>query len=316
MAALSHYISVLSTACLVFTNILSASAAFIFPAQGRASLTHYDMPYDYVASCGCVGLSTKYPTAALNALAYASSESYGPQCYRLTLESTPYSPPPPKGNGAFFDESDGSAPSVVVKITDACPLPPKDALAWCSQTAAKPTYNLVNSSVHFDLAYPSIAIRRDFFPTDDGRDYGAWWVRYALVDCQAWAGYNDDQSWGSDWAQQGSACCPLRPHVDPASSSATTRQSIATSYDANANERTCPSYSDQVGSVLSYDEMVAQIPNTANLDSKKEGTVQTNGAWSFFQDAFFWSSAPQDHDRRVDLEDWQALGTPLLLRTA
>ncbi|UZJ57480.1 hypothetical protein CBS101457_006800 [Exobasidium rhododendri] len=298
------------------------SDSFTTPAQGNATLTHYDLPFDYVASCGCVGLSTRYPTAAINDLAYGSSNSYGPacgQCYRLTLISTPFSPPPPEGNGVVFnsfadDTSDKpTAPTVVVKVTDACPLGGE----WCSQTVQKPT-NSLNSSIHFDLAWPSTALSKDFFPTDGGRDYGAWWTEFAVVDCQEWAGYDDVEAWGSDWSQQSSACCPLRPHQSDdsgvKSSTISDRRSTPIdfdSYDVEANEKICPSYSEQIALKLSYDDMIAQVPNTSNVASRKEeGIGLANGAWSFYQGAFFWSDRNIDREAKVYLEDWQGIVGP------
>jgi len=48
-----------------------------YPASGYATMTHYTMPQGYIASCGCTGASTNYPTAALSQMAYGSSVSYG-----------------------------------------------------------------------------------------------------------------------------------------------------------------------------------------------------------------------------------------------
>jgi hypothetical protein len=55
-----------------------------YPPGGRATLTHYSLPTDYVAACGCTPASTHYPTAALSQMAFGSSTAYG-QC--------PLSPP-------------------------------------------------------------------------------------------------------------------------------------------------------------------------------------------------------------------------------
>ena len=53
-------------------------AQFIdYPDFGPASLTHYDLPTNFVAACGCTPASTHYPTAALSQLAYGSSAGYG-----------------------------------------------------------------------------------------------------------------------------------------------------------------------------------------------------------------------------------------------
>ena len=55
-----------------------ASAQWIdYLDNGPASLTHYDLPLDFVAACGCTPESTHYPTAALSQMAYGSSADYG-----------------------------------------------------------------------------------------------------------------------------------------------------------------------------------------------------------------------------------------------
>jgi hypothetical protein len=285
------------------------TASCLSPApSGRATLTHYDLPYKYIASCGCVGLSTRHPTAALNSYTYGSNESYGPSCgvcYRLSLESTPLAPPPPDGTGIAFAANDTKAPSVVVKITDDCPL----SGDWCTQTPQRPT-NSLGSTLHFDLAWPSRAISDDFFPTDQGRDYGVWWAQYSVVDCIEWSGYNDQEAVGSDWAQQSSACCPLRPTLNLATPNIT----------LSANEQHCPSYSNQVSQRLSNDEMYAQVPNTSNILSK-DIDDQSNGAWALFHSGIFssWSwlglhRYDTDDSPTMTLHDWQAIGIPPLLR--
>jgi len=53
-------------------------AAWIdYAPSGSATLTHYGLPRDYVASCGCTPASTHYPTAALSQMAYGSSTAFG-----------------------------------------------------------------------------------------------------------------------------------------------------------------------------------------------------------------------------------------------
>ena len=48
-----------------------------YPDHGPASLTHYNLPTDFIAACGCTAESTHYPTAALSQMAYGSSADYG-----------------------------------------------------------------------------------------------------------------------------------------------------------------------------------------------------------------------------------------------
>ncbi len=56
---------------------LNAAAWIDYAPDGLATLTHYTLPKDYIASCGCTPSSTHYPTAALSQMAYGSSNSYG-----------------------------------------------------------------------------------------------------------------------------------------------------------------------------------------------------------------------------------------------
>ncbi|KAF8635228.1 hypothetical protein AX17_004003 [Amanita inopinata Kibby_2008] len=127
-----------------------------YPTAGLATLTHYDLPRDYIASCGCVPGSTHYPTAALSQLAYGSNASYGPacgKCFKLTLlnpvvADPPFKPPVTK--------------SVVVKVTDLCPFAKG---GWCGGTSSKP--NSAGAFLNFDLAFPSQAIPADFFPSNE-----------------------------------------------------------------------------------------------------------------------------------------------------
>lgn len=247
---------------LLLVWIRAALAAVDFSASGYASLTHYDLPLDYVASCGCVGRSTFYPTAALNRYAYGSNTSFGPACgtcFEVRLVSTPLAapPPPPGSNGPYGDGiyfnasqvSSGSTPSLVVKIIDLCP---GAGGPWCNSTRldnGTVAGNRLGFDVHFDLAWPSKGISKNFFPGD--HDYGVWNVSYAAVSCQRWAGWNDRAALGSDWAQQSSACCPNNPPPSGADAS-------------------CPAYYDTLGA------NGAVPPNTSNVLSK--GKRSSNAA--------------------------------------
>jgi len=208
----------------VYIFILSTASAFAwidYPADGFASMTHYDLTRDYIASCGCTGASTHYPTAALSQMAYGSSNSYGPgcgKCFKLTLLNTFMSNPP------FYPEGKDKK-SIVVKITDLCPL---SEAGWCSGTEKR-----VNSAGHrlnFDLAYPSQAIPSNFFPSDAGKygyaDFGVWNISYQAVSCKSsWSGGKDQSALGSKPDSGG--CCPADP--------------------TGSEEDTCPSYSDKNG---------------------------------------------------------------------
>ncbi|PWN31649.1 uncharacterized protein FA14DRAFT_139397, partial [Meira miltonrushii] len=229
-------------------------------------MTHYDLPLDYVASCGCVGRSTYYPTVAINALSFGSDIAYGPscgECYRLTLLSTPNSPLPPDGDGKQFMLGDPNAPSVIVKVVDSCP----KGGPWCSQEYNTETKtikpNMLGSVIHFDLAWPSRAIPKGFYPLDSiHNDYGVWWVVYEMVDCKHWNGYQDPAAWGSDWPQQDAACCPTRPFVE----------------QGDAQMQLCPSYKDVHQQSKDAIAPTLTVPNTSNILSRRRD--QTNSAIS------------------------------------
>jgi hypothetical protein len=92
-------------------------------------MTHYSLPANFVAACGCTSTSTNYPTAAMNQMAYGSSTSYGPacgQCFNLTLLNSFLSNPP------FYPNV---TKSVVIKVTDLCPL---SHSGWCNATTSGP----------------------------------------------------------------------------------------------------------------------------------------------------------------------------------
>jgi hypothetical protein len=154
---------------------LAASLALLrlahaLPSSGWATVTHYDLPALYLASCGCAPHSTDFPTAALSRAAYGSLLSFGPACgacYRLTLLSTPLSPPPPAGDGYVLDAAQQRRASVVVKVTDVCP-GDGSGTDYCAAQAARP--NAQGAEVHWDLAWPAKGIAKDFFPGT--RDYG------------------------------------------------------------------------------------------------------------------------------------------------
>lgn len=135
-------------------------------------MTHYTLPENYVAACGCTADSTHYPTAAMSQAAFGSTRAYGPgcgQCFNLTLLNT-YAPDPP-----FFPDV---TKSVVIKVTDLCPT---GGNGWCSATAGHPNQCVLfpfslsaviyftcrgGQYINFDLAWPSSSIPSDFFPSN------------------------------------------------------------------------------------------------------------------------------------------------------
>ncbi|KAK0530151.1 hypothetical protein OC835_004113 [Tilletia horrida] len=254
-------------------------------------MTHYDLPNPYVAACGCVQSAPSMPSAALNVLAFGSQTSFGPSCglcAKLTLVSTPLAAiPDTSGSGtgslagdpnpgdagiAFTEEeqADGTAPSVVVKIVDSCPLGPP----WCNATVAGGG-NALGSMVHFDLAWSPTQkdgpIPQDFFPGT--HDYGVWQIRYDFVDCAAWRGFSNKRVVGSDWVQQDSACCPKNP---PLPSDPAFNNTIFASQEAQRGlPRACPNYAD----TLLADP--ALVPNTSNPLSKHDHDgPAAGGAWT------------------------------------
>ncbi|KAI0281047.1 RlpA-like double-psi beta-barrel-protein domain-containing protein-containing protein [Russula aff. rugulosa BPL654] len=196
-----------------------ASQWIQYPQSGFATLTHYTLPEDDIASCGCTAKSSHYPTAALNQMAYGSSTAYGPscgRCFKLTLLNTflshpPFHPPVTK--------------SLVVKITDLCPLG-----GWCNGTVNGP--NAAGNYLNFDLAFPSSSIPSNFFPSNvtlyGYSDFGVWNISYQSVSCASnWSGSNDAAALGSVPSLGDGGCCPANP-------------------TGNSND-TCPSFSDKNG---------------------------------------------------------------------
>lgn len=114
---------------IVSTLVCANNSPWIqYPDSGFATMTHYDLPLDFIASCGCSTESTHFPTAAMSQMAYGSSSAYGAscgRCFNLTLLNTFLSTPP------FFPNVTNS---VVVKVTDKCPV----SAHWCSAMQGKP----------------------------------------------------------------------------------------------------------------------------------------------------------------------------------
>ncbi|TDL25923.1 hypothetical protein BD410DRAFT_783914 [Rickenella mellea] len=228
---------------LVCLLLLLLSATLVhawiqYPPNGFATMTHYSLPQDYVASCGCTPSSTHFPTAALSQMAFGSSTAYGPacgRCFNLTLLNTFLSDPP------FYPSV---VKSVVIKVTDLCPI----SSDWCTATESKP--NQAGNYLNFDLAFPSPSIPSDFFPSNATlygyTDFGVWNISYASVSCNtSWAGASDAAAVGSVTSLSTSGCCPADP-------------------TGSAND-TCPSYSDNNGIP----------PNTGTSDAKSRVALYT-----------------------------------------
>jgi len=206
---------------LSFLPVTWATEWIQYPPDGYATMTHYYIPQGFVAACGCTGDSTDYPTAALNQMAYGSSMSYiGPACgwcFNLTLLDAF------TANPRYYPNVTNS---VVVKVTDLCPL---SGSGWCNATTSGP--NAGGNYLNFDLAWPSSSIPNDFFPSDPAlygySDFGVWNISYQTVSCENWEGWNHGSALGSVADLGYSACCPDNP--------------------TGSSNNTCPSYSDQAG---------------------------------------------------------------------
>ncbi|KAF7376286.1 Expansin-like EG45 domain-containing protein [Mycena sanguinolenta] len=179
--------------CILYTQVHATNGSWIdYPADGTATMTHYTIPDGFIASCGCVGDSTKYPTAAMSQMAYGSSTAYGPacgKCFNLTLLNTYTSTPP------FF--------------------PGRRQIH--RRQSNRP---LGGQYINFDLAYPSSAIPDDFFPSNETEygytDFGVWNISYQTVPCLSnWAGANNKAALGSVSDLGDSACCPANPTGNP-----------------------------------------------------------------------------------------------------
>jgi len=217
--SLSQFLSFI-LAFLSFTPHTWASDWIEYSPDGYATMTHYTLPPNFVAACGCTPSSTDYPTAAMNQMAYGSSTSYGPscgRCFNLTLLDAF------TANPRFYPNV---TKSVIVKVTDLCPL---SKAGWCNATTHG--VNAGGSYLNFDLAWPSSSIPDDFFPSDAAfygfTDFGVWNISYQSISCTNWEGYKNAAALGSAANLGSSACCPNEP-------------------TGNAND-TCPSYSDDNG---------------------------------------------------------------------
>ncbi|KAH8828577.1 RlpA-like double-psi beta-barrel-protein domain-containing protein-containing protein [Flagelloscypha sp. PMI_526] len=210
------------------TQFELCSAWLSIPNSGMATMTHYDLPLDYITACGCTTKSTHYPTAALSQMAFGSSNAYGPgcgRCFRLGLVDTWVSDPP-----YILTDSQRKEKQLVVKVTDLCPM---NGNGWCSANAS--STNPGGAYLNFDLAFPSPngAIPSDWFPSNESfygfTDFGVWNVTFEQVSCvDQWAGGKDGAALGSVEGQgPESVCCPKDPLTNSSS--------------------VCPSYSDANG---------------------------------------------------------------------
>ncbi|KAG1858445.1 RlpA-like double-psi beta-barrel-protein domain-containing protein-containing protein [Suillus subalutaceus] len=186
---LSQFLSFIFTFLSFLPHISWASDSewIDYSPDGYATMTHYSLPENFIAACGSV-------------------TSYGPacgQCFNLTLLNSFLSNPP------FYPNVTNS---VVIKVTDLCPL---SLSGWCNATTHGP--NAGGHYLNFDLAWPSLSIPNDFFPSDESlygyTDFGVWNISYQSVSCTNWEGWNYAAALGSVANLGYSACCPDNPTV-------------------------------------------------------------------------------------------------------
>lgn len=80
--------AMMSVYLLLILGVVTSAQWIDYPANGFATMTHYTLPRDYVAACGCTPSSTHYPTAALSQMAFGSSAAYGTQYSNYDLLSS------------------------------------------------------------------------------------------------------------------------------------------------------------------------------------------------------------------------------------
>jgi len=153
-----------------------ATGGYIQNPSGTASFTMY-------SGCGspACGISASGFTAAISQLAFGSTPGQGAgdacgRCFALTGSADPYSP-------AFT----GPFHSVVVKVTDLCPLSGNQQ--WCGQTVSDQK-NQFNEPVHFDLCEDTGASNA-FFPSGHGALTGS----FTEVSCSEWSGSEGSAEW-------------------------------------------------------------------------------------------------------------------------
>ncbi|TFK39943.1 endoglucanase V-like protein [Crucibulum laeve] len=146
-----------------------ATGGFIQNPSGSASFTMY-------TGCGspACGKSATGFTAAINQLAFGSAPGLGAgdacgRCFSLTGTADPFSP-------AFT----GPFKSIVVKVTDLCPI--QGNQEWCGQTQSAQN-NQHGKPFHFDICQDTGGASA-FFPSGHGALTGT----FTEVSCSQWKG--------------------------------------------------------------------------------------------------------------------------------
>ncbi|KAK0444210.1 endoglucanase V-like protein [Desarmillaria tabescens] len=154
----------------------SALAGYVQNASGTASFTHYSG----CSSPACGKTATGY-TAAMNQLAFGASSGLGAgdacgRCFAITGSADPYST---SYTGPFY--------SIVVKVTDLCPVSGNEV--WCGQTQSSLT-NDYGMPFHFDICEDTGG-SAEFFPSGHGALTGT----FEEVDCSEWTGSDGSELW-------------------------------------------------------------------------------------------------------------------------
>ncbi|TFK74951.1 endoglucanase V-like protein [Pluteus cervinus] len=153
-----------------------AAGGYVQSASGTATFTTY-------SGCGspaCGKKATGY-TAAINQLAFGSAPGAGAgdacgRCFALTGTGDPYSP---QYTGPFH--------SIVVKVTDLCPLSGNQE--WCGQSTKSPN-NQHGKAFHFDICSDTGGAAA-FFPSGHGALTGT----FTEVSCSQWSGSDGGDLW-------------------------------------------------------------------------------------------------------------------------
>ncbi|KAF8889394.1 endoglucanase V-like protein [Infundibulicybe gibba] len=153
-----------------------ATGGYIQHATGSASFTRY-------ADCSqaACGQTARGYTAAINQLAYGASAGLGAgdacgRCFAITGTGDPYSP-----------DYQGSFKSIVVKVTDLCPIEGNEE--WCGQTQSNPK-NEHSQPFHIDICEDTGGADA-FFP----EGHGALTGTFEEVPCSEWSGSDGEQLW-------------------------------------------------------------------------------------------------------------------------
>ncbi|KAI0738628.1 endoglucanase V-like protein [Daedaleopsis nitida] len=171
-----QFVAVATLATCVSVPEKRATGGYVQNPSGTASFTHYS---------GCsqpaCGIAASGYTAAISQLAFGSGPGLGPgdacgRCFAVTANADPYSP----AYGGPFK-------TIVVKVTDLCPL--QGNQEWCGQSRSAAD-NQHGAPVHFDICEDTGGAAQ-FFPSGHGALTGT----YTEVSCSQWSGSDGGPLW-------------------------------------------------------------------------------------------------------------------------